>query len=85
MGGTETIYEPLKMLELLKSRRWGSRWQRMALCVRLAREMATRDRPERPVAAFMRMNEAIVRVWAGLKLEGMVNDGIVGKGKQVLN
>jgi hypothetical protein len=72
MGGTETIYEPLKMLELLKSRRWGSRWQRMALCVRLAmgwaREMATRDRPERPVAAFMRMNEAIVRVWAGLKV-----------------
>jgi hypothetical protein len=33
-----------------------------------AREMATRDRPERPVAAFMRMNEAIVRVWAGLKV-----------------
>lgn len=65
MGGTETMYEPLKMLELLKSRRWGSRWHRMALCVRLARERATRDRPERPVAAFMRMNEAIVMVWGG--------------------
>jgi hypothetical protein len=68
IGGTETIYEPLRKPELLNRRRWGStapRWQRIALWERALMgwtRMAARDRPERPVAAFMRIKEAIVRV-----------------------